>query len=228
MNESSSSKGKKNSQVNGNNPKNGKDYSDKRKNHSKITTSNINFKKIIQNVGFDKLLMIAICGVVLIILSVPSGKKSTVEKNDETKEQTVIQTSMSSDDYCMQLEKRVEELLSKMDGISNVKVMITLKCTAESVVLSEVSYEKNDRKATSDNGGTSEENSYQSSQVTVYEKDSKGNEIPYVIKENVPQIEGIAVVAKGGENANNSLKITSTLEALFGIDAHKISVIGMQ
>ena len=63
--------------------------------------------------------------------------------------------------------------------------------------------------------------------MVVCEKDANGNEIPYVIKERLPQIEGIAVVAKGGDNPNNSLKITNTLEALFGIEAHKISVIGM-
>ncbi|MBQ3666422.1 MAG: hypothetical protein II919_10025 [Lachnospiraceae bacterium] len=184
-------------------------------------------KKIIQNIGFDKLLIMAICGVALIILSIPTNQKSTAKKNELIKEQTVMATVRSDEQYLSRLEKRVEELLSEMDGISNVKVMITLKCTSESVVLNEISYEKNDRKTTNDGGTVSEENAYKSSEVVVCEKDANGNEIPYVIKERLPQIEGIAVVAKGGDNPNNSLKITNTLEALFGIEAHKISVIGM-
>ena len=188
------------------------------------------FVKAIRNIGIDKLLIIAACGVILIILSFPTDEKKTSTTTNDSAGDNHVQMSLelSNDEYCEQLEKRLEELLSKIDGISDVKVMITLKCTSESVVLSEVSYEKSDKKSTGNAGAVSEENSYKNNSTVVYEKDAKGNEIPYVVKENVPQIEGIAVVAKGGDDAKNILKITNVLQALFNIDAHKISVIGMR
>ena len=107
-------------------------------------------KKLIQNIGMDKLLILALCGILLIIISIPAGeKKKTTKKTSESAKEEVV--TISYDDYCTRLENRVENLLTKMEGVSNVKVMITLKCTAESVVLSEVSYEKNDRKVISSN-----------------------------------------------------------------------------
>lgn len=190
----------------------------------------VEIKNIIRNIGFDKLLIIALCGVVLIILSIPSSdkgnKREVTDKSIKTgSEDSSI--SMSGEDYCEKLENRLEALLSKVDGISDVEVMITLKSTSESVVLTEVSYEKSNRKDTAGTGGVlSEENIYRNDSVVVYEKDSSGNTIPYVVKENVPQIEGIAVVARGGDEVQNILKITNALQALFNIDAHKISVIG--
>jgi stage III sporulation protein AG len=70
--------------------------------------------------------------------------------------------------------------------------------------------------------------SYKEEEAVVFEEDSEGNTIPYVIKENVPEIEGIAIVAEGGGNSENILKITGVVQALFGVSAHKISVIGMR
>lgn len=45
---------------------------------------------------------------------------------------------------------------------------------------------------------------------------------------NTPEIEGIAVIAEGGDNPENILKISSVAQALFGVSSHKISVIGMR
>ncbi len=184
-------------------------------------------KKLIQNIGMDKLLILALCGILLIIISIPAGeKKKTTKKTSESAKEEVV--TISYDDYCTRLENRVENLLTKMEGVSNVKVMITLKASKEEIVLTEASYEQNDRKENRDGAVVSEENTYKNQSVVVYEKDAKGNTIPYVVKENMPQIEGIAVVAKGGDNPENILKITDALLALFNVDAHKISVIGMR
>lgn len=184
---------------------------------------------IIRNIGMEKLLIIAICGVVLVILSVPTGKNkkegSSVKSTQGSEEK---QIGVSTDEYCSKLEERLKELISKIDGVEQVSVMITLKCGSESVVLTEVSYEQSEKKENGSNGTVSEQKDYKNESVVVYEKDSDGNTIPYVIKENVPQIEGIAVIAKGGDNPENILKITSVAQALFNVEVHKISVIGMR
>ncbi|MDE7431753.1 MAG: hypothetical protein K2N34_07560, partial [Lachnospiraceae bacterium] len=138
------------------------------------------------------------------------------------------QIGMTTDEYCSKLEERLKELISKIDGVEQVSVMITLKCGSESVVLTEVSYEQNEKRDNGSNGVVSEQKDYKNESVVVYEKDGNGNTTPYVIKENVPQIEGIAVIAKGGDNPENILKITSIAQALFNVDVHKISVIGMR
>ena len=63
---------------------------------------------------------------------------------------------------------------------------------------------------------------------TIYETDDAGNKIPYVVKQIEPEIQGITVVAQGGENAIVQKNISEVLEALFHLDAHKIKVVKMK
>ncbi len=196
------------------------------KKKSVIKTININ--KIIKNIGMEKLLIIAICGVVLVMLPSPDKKLKSSKQTETTKSSGSQNIEISGDDYCEKLEKRLEDLISKIDGIGEVKVMITLKATEEKIVLTEVSYEKNDENSTDSSGVVNTKNSYKEDRVVVYEEGSDGNKVPYVTKENAPEIEGIAVIAEGGNNADNVLKISEIAQALFGISSHKISVIGMR
>ena len=50
-------------------------------------------------------------------------------------------------------------------------------------------------------------------------------EYPYIIKEIYPQIEGVAVTAKGLKDAEKVNEITNMINALFNIPVHKISII---
>lgn len=189
----------------------------------------VDIGNIIRNIGMEKLLIIAICGVVLVILSVPGENKNKENKSMKSvQDSQENQIDLSTDEYCSKLEDRLRELISNIDGVEQVHVMITLKCGSESVVLTEVAYEQSEKKDTGNNGVVSEQSDYKNESVVVYEKDGDGNTTPYVIKENVPQIEGIAVIAKGGDDPENILKITSVAQALFNVEAHKISVIGMR
>ena len=176
----------------------------------------------------EKLLIIAICGVVLVMLPSPDKKLKSSKQTETTKSSGSQNIEISGDDYCEKLEKRLEDLISKIDGIGEVKVMITLKATEEKIVLTEVSYEKNDENSTDSSGVVNTKNSYKEDRVVVYEEGSDGNKVPYVTKEKAPEIEGIAVIAEGGNNADNVLKISEIAQALFGISSHKISVIGMR
>lgn len=185
------------------------------------------YKEIISSIGMDKLIIIAICGIVLVILSVP-GKSSNKNKGTITTETTMEATkTISSDTYVLAQEEKLKSILRKVKGVGEVDVMITLKDAGEKVVLKEMPYSKTQQNDKDSTGGTSEKSEYTSEEVVIYEKDSNGVMIPYVVKNNNPSIEGVVVVAKGGDNANVELKITEIVEALFNISSHKISVIGM-
>ena len=166
----------------------------------------ININNIIKNIGMEKLLIIAICGVVLVMFPSPDKKIKSSKQTEIMKRSGSQNIEISGDDYCERLEKRLENLISRINGIGKVNVMITLKAT----------------------GIVNAKNSYKEDRVVVYEEGSDGNKIPYVTKEKAPEIEGIAVIAEGGNNADNVLKISEIAQALFGISSHKISVIGMR
>ena len=77
-------------------------------------------------------------------------------------------------------------------------------------------------------GQVSSSQSAQSSEATVYQKDSQGNEIPYVTEQKTPEIAGVLVIARGGGNASVQQEITEAVMALFRVEAHKIKVMKMK
>lgn len=53
----------------------------------------------------------------------------------------------------------------------------------------------------------------------------ENDQVPWVSQELLPEVAGIAVAAEGGGNAVVKSEISSMLEALFGLPAHKIKVL---
>ena len=72
-------------------------------------------------------------------------------------------------------------------------------------------------------GGNTSSNS-SSSETSVYSGNG-GDESPYVKKEISPGIEGVLIIAEGGDDAVVIENITEAVQALFGVDTHKIKVM---
>jgi stage III sporulation protein AG len=102
-----------------------------------------------------------------------------------------------------------------MENISCVEVMITTLDEGESVTLkdSEVSEKNQDN--------TSEKSE---KETTVYGQGESGEE-PFVTQYKKPEVLGVVVCCKGGNEGDNSLKITKAVQALFDVPAHKIVVL---
>ena len=64
-----------------------------------------------------------------------------------------------------------------------------------------------------------------SDKTSIYEQYSDGSSSPYVSKELSPEIEGVVVIAEGGDDAVVVKNITEAVQALFGVEAHKIKIM---
>ena len=131
-------------------------------------------------------------------------------------------------EYCLQLETRIEELLSSMDGVGEVQAMVTLVTSKELVVEKDEPVTRSTITEKDGEGGSRSTNESSFDYETIYETDGEGNKKPYVIKQIEPEIQGITVVAQGGGNAIVQKNISEVLEALFHIEAHKIKVVKMK
>ena len=181
--------------------------------------SKLNINKIINDIGISKLLIIAACGVVLVMLPDNSGNKKINDNIKNDSRQDYSSEVVSTEEYCRKMEEKLKVILENTEGVGKAKVMITLKSSSEKIVLME---EKESIKTENDNESSSTDKSYENTVVL------DGSEYPYVIKENEPVVSGVYVVAEGGNNSEVVLKITNIIKSLFGLEAHKIFVAGME
>lgn len=145
-------------------------------------------------------------------------KENTEEENMEE-----IMTD-AQDIYLRNLEKRLSAALAQMSGVGDVTVMITLSSSAEKVVEKDVETSNEAVTESDSQGGSRITKNGSRGETTIYnDKDSSGE--PYISKELSPKVEGVFVIAEGGDDALVKQNITEVVQALFGIDTHKIRIM---
>lgn len=170
----------------------------------------------------DQWMLFLLVGILLAVIALPS--EDTEEKRKSTEE--FVQTTISQKDAMTDLENRLQNILSQLEGAGRVQVMITQKSSGEKIV--EKDTPVSDRNTQEeDEGGSRSTVEKDMDEVTVYEKDENGNQTPYVTQETAPKVEGVLVLAEGGDNAVVIKNITDAVMALFGLEAHKIKVMKM-
>lgn len=180
----------------------------------------------LEQIKKEQWIVLLLVGILIMTVVFPSDKKSTSSQTIYAPEGETEKTKTNQElEEWADYEEKLEELLTKMDGAGKVKVMITRATSAENIV-------EKDRPFTIQMNQEKEEDGAKSQQenrdeTTVFEKDSQGNEMPYITKRLAPQIEGVLVLAQGGDNAVVARNITEAVMALFGIEAHKIKVMKM-
>ena len=166
----------------------------------------------IRKIKKDKWLIILLVGLLLVVIAMPVSDIKSEQTQDEQQMQKA--ENASEDTYADALENA----LAKVEGVGNVKVMITLASSSEKVV--EKDQEMTSEVQEGENGGKNTS----SSETAVY-ANGNGEETPYVKQELSPRIEGVLVIADGGDNAIVIENITEAVQALFGVDTHKIKVM---
>lgn len=188
--------------------------------------SKIDLEKL-RHMRKDQLLIFFLVGVLLLVIALPSGTKEKEKdpRHSEIDGEEAVGTQAEEQDYARYLERRLEETLSQLDGAGNVRVMVTLQSSAQKIVEKDTQGERDAITEEDSQGGrrTSENTSHQ--ETTVYEGMGEKSQEPYVSKELTPRVEGVVVLAEGGENALVKRNITEAIQALFGIDTHKIRIM---
>ena len=183
----------------------------------------------------ENLLIFALVGILLLVIAIPIDSGNSKEEkaddskikdnNDKMDEDYTDVTKDEALEYSLAMEERIEEFLSCMDGVGEVQVMVTLAASKELIVEKDEPVIRSTVTETDGSGGTRSTNESNYDYETIYQTDSNGNKIPYVIKQVEPEILGITVAAQGGGSALVQKNISDVLEALFHVEAHKIKVV---
>ena len=186
----------------------------------------------------DNLVVFVLTGILLVIIALPTRDSGEVKPETTQTEGTVPEGELSGEnksggtfdseeEYARQLEQRLRETLSRMEGVGQVRVMITLKSSQELVVEKEQPYLRSSTNENDAQGGSRSVNQLETEENTVYRTDGSISE-PYVIKTLPPQVEGVVVVAEGAGSGTVNRTIVELVQALFGIEAHKVKVVKME
>ena len=124
-------------------------------------------------------------------------------------------------------EKKLEEILSSIDGVGKVKVMITYSSGSTFVPLYDENNKMSNTTESDDSGGTRTiiENDEQKS--IVYKENSDGTKEPITKNIESPKMEGAIITATGASSNEIKEKIISAVEAATGLATHKIQVFKM-
>ncbi|MFV0313507.1 MAG: hypothetical protein ACK5I7_00220 [Anaerotignum sp.] len=167
----------------------------------------------------NNIVLALLIGVFLLILGKTLFPKEEAEEMVSQSEAIAQQTNQDE----WEIETRMAEILSKIAGAGQVDVMLTFSATAESIVAHE---EKTEEMRSEENGKTSE--SYHKETIVVMTEDGKGNTSPVVLTEQSPQVEGVVIVAQGGDNAIVCEALNNAAQALLNVPAHKIAILKMK
>ncbi len=178
----------------------------------------------IKDLKKEKLLICLLVGILLLVITIPSGKKKE-EIPGGYKSTDVSGPAATESEYVTYLERHLEELFSQMEGAGDVSVMITLSSSAEKIVEKDMERQSETVSESDSQGGERTTNSSSGAETTIYEGEKTGGGTPYVSKEMTPRVEGVVVMASGGDDARVVKNITEAVQALFGIDTHKIRIM---
>ncbi len=163
---------------------------------SNFIKDRLSFKK------YRIILIASLCvGIAMILLPNINDK----EKNIEDVPSNKMVFNEPDDDKIT--EKKLEQILSNVFGVGEIRVFISYKSSEEKLVLKD------------DDG--------RGGQNTVKYESSSGDE-PFVYKSLSPEIEGVIIVAEGGDRADVKSTISDAVSSVLEIPIHKVKVLKMK
>lgn len=163
------------------------------------------FQKLKSIKHIDKIIAVLFIAILLVVYV------STFTNDDSNN----AVTSLTTEEYAKMLEDKMSSVLSNINGAGDVSVMVTLECGIEYI------YATTKEEITTTSGSNSK--------TTITEElvmvSSSGKSTPVIIKENLPKISGVLVVAEGAGSVSVKLEILKAVQALFELPADSIEIL---
>lgn len=147
-------------------------------------------------------LLVAAAGVVLMLLPAVGGG-GAAQPSQQSAREVEFETE--------QLEGRLEEALSQMDGVGQAHVVLTLRSGPGQVLAQDVRQSAGSEQS-------------ESTQTTVVLSRGSGVEEPIVLQQLSPQFQGALVVCSGGDDPSVRLRVVEAVAAVTGLGADQIAV----
>ena len=186
------------------------------------SNKNKDSKRTIENLVIFVILLIITIITINIILKGNGNKNAETDENKfDTK---VLTLDNNNDDVDVpDLEKRLEDILSKIKGVGKVSVLITYSQGSEVVAMYNETTKQNITEENDTNGGKRVIEQKDVDKTIAYEEEN-GKKYPVTQKIILPIVTGAVVIAEGASNSSIKANITQAIEAATGLAPHKIQV----
>ncbi|HZX46487.1 MAG TPA: stage III sporulation protein AG [Clostridia bacterium] len=184
---------------------------------------NMGTKRMVQN-----LVIVSLVAAILVIASNSFFGSGDKKRNSiEDKDIQLNRQSISAATYEEQLEMRLKGILEQISGVGKVSVMVTLKSSKEIVPALntvESGSETNER----DRDGGARTIIQQSTDKRVAQGGgSITSDQPLIVKEVMPEVMGVIVVAEGAQRPEVAERLTDAVQTVLGIPAFRVKVYPM-
>ena len=159
--------------------------------------------------------------IFLIVANTNIAKKGEGAKSDSS---STVNSRVQEQTYEEILESKLENAFSCMEGVGKVKVVVTVKNKGEITVEKDESYSRSTTTEEDSAGGRRnvEEEAERSETVM---KDGKE---PFVVKESVPEVQGVLILAQGADSSQVQEKLINSAAVLLNLSVSKIQVAPYQ
>ncbi len=136
-----------------------------------------------------------------------------------------VESEKTADQYKDKIEAELLELLSAIDGVSEISLMVTVESAGENVYATE---KKSTINLLSDTLTTEEkrvenQNDNEDSYIIVTAPD--GSEQPILLKELEPVVNGVAIVCRGAQDDTIRQKLIETTAVALNLPTNRVSVV---
>ena len=176
----------------------------------------MNNKKFINNLFI--ILLVSIIFLIVANVFLDSNKKDPEDTMDDDPKEY---SSSIEEDYSSYLEKKLINILSKLDGVGKVNIMVTLEDSAEKIAAANTTTTSENTTENDSEGGTRELHR-EDLTVQVVTKGNDGSML--VVKEIKPSVQGVIVVAEGAKDPVVKETLYEAVKTVLGIKANKVQV----
>ena len=180
------------------------------------------FREILRKIRTNKKAQIILAGTLVALTVLLFFMQSNVfgkKTNEETSSKTDVITENTS---AVGWEKRLAEIISKIEGVGKTDVMITFSSTNEKVTANTVTTNTSESKNQS---GTITTSSHTTS--TPILTGASGKSEPYVLRENMPEVLGVIVVASGADDPVVRLNILRAVRTALQVPSSCVEIYCM-
>lgn len=180
----------------------------------------LNNKEFINNLFI--ILLISIIFLIVANFFLKSDNKNIISTEDKYDYDYI---NSFEDDYSTYLESKLVKILSKIDGVGQISVMVTLESSEEKVAATNTTSTTEETVENDSEGGTRE---IQREDLTIEVMTRSGDDSLLVVKEIKPAVQGVIVVAQGANDPILKEILYEAVKTALGIQGNKVQVYSMK